>query len=862
MPGTEPLSPQERGPHLHAQASGHARIYQAERDLFVSERDLHLHYPAENSVPCTLEARDPYFVGREKIFQQLDSSLPAGADHRPATPLLLITGPGGVGKTATANEWAHRVREYFPDGQIFIDLCGYDTRPPVPPTQALVHLLEALGIKQNSTDIRILANRYRTALAARRILIILDNVAGKEQVHPLLPSGVNCLTIVTSRSQIGEVVVRHGARRIFMTPLNHREAQSLLTATIGKPRNRAIAREYSELATLTGFLPLALRIVAAYLTSAGAMTIADYVSELHSGDRLEKIGSRGGPDDELRSVIAMSYNNLPEGAQVLFRRLADFPGPHFTTEAVAALMACDARTARRLLGFLSDLHLVESPRASRFTLHDLVRLLALHLADEMDNNMDRVAALHRLGWWYVKTTNAAVRRLMPTMVGLPEPELDLTPLSFSTARDAADWLAEERLNVLATAEKLALPGAAYDGRLVCHLADSLRRSSWSHPHGLLWTSVAQAAHAATRRQGDAAEASAYLALGASHAGIRRFSEAVSYYAEAATRYHDLEDLAGEAAALHFMAYLSLRHGSVEVAADQVRRAIDLRDHLGDEHGCISALSNLSTIEAMLGRLEDSERLAHEVADGAARLDYLTAAIHANNALGFIHRQYGRLRTALQYYTEAQKVAEPRDDHYRLSEALAGQAGVNCDASRASAAERLAKKALRSARTSGNQIAEIDSLIALGNARILLSDTTSAKLYHTEALELAVASNCPYQQANALLGLSGVRQTSEESVNEATRALDLLQKNHLKIGMGYALAALGNIIGVYDPGSGLTFYRRACAIFESTGQRLGEARAFASLASLQECLGEASSARESREDSLRILTDLDSETFGP
>ena len=337
------------------------------------------------------------FTGRRQHLDELDRLLEPGVDAT-AVVISAIAGTAGVGKTALAIHWAHRVRDRFGDGQLYVGLRGYAPTPPMRSLDALAGFLHALGVpaEQVPLDLEEAAGLYRTLLADKRILVVLDNARSADQVRPLLPGSPRCLILVTSRDRLGGLVARDGARRLTLDVLPPEEAVGLLTRLLGAERVAAEPQAAEELAEVCGLLPLALRIAAANLADQPGQSIAGYLARLRQGDRLAELSVDDDPQAAVRTAFDCSYAALEPAAQRLFRLLGLVPGPEFTPPAAAALAGAPTDHAATLLERLTTVHLVEPRGPDRFGFHDLLRLYAADRTHDEDSEPDRKAAAARL----------------------------------------------------------------------------------------------------------------------------------------------------------------------------------------------------------------------------------------------------------------------------------------------------------------------------------------------------------------------------------------------------------------------------------------------------------------------------------
>lgn len=348
-------------------------------------------------VPAQLPAEVTAFIGRQAALAELDSHLPDQAERRSPT-IVLIAGAAGVGKTALAVHWAHRVRDRFPDGQLYVDLRGWAAGAPLRPIDALAGFLPALGVPAAEVpdEVAQAAALYRSLLAGKRVLVVLDNAHSPGQVRPLLPASPGCAVVLTSRDQLRGLVARDGAVRLDLDVLAPREARTLLTRLLCAEPVDAEPDAAAELVRLCGYLPLALRIAAANLSARPRTTVAAYAAELAAGDRLRALEAGEDADAAVRVAFDRSYAALPAAARRLFRLLGLVPGTGIGPRAAAALAGTDDAAAAVLLDRLASAHLAGEHAPNRYVLHDLLRRYAADRASAEDSQADREAALGRL----------------------------------------------------------------------------------------------------------------------------------------------------------------------------------------------------------------------------------------------------------------------------------------------------------------------------------------------------------------------------------------------------------------------------------------------------------------------------------
>ncbi|MFG2025462.1 BTAD domain-containing putative transcriptional regulator [Streptomyces sp. NPDC048825] len=360
------------------------------------------HQPPDPPDPFARPAQLPpglaVFTGRRDELSTLRGITGAASADGRAPATVLISGMAGMGKTTLAVYWAHRVADRFPDGQLYVELRGFDpARAPLDPAQALRGMLAALGVPPGrmpgSTD--ALAGLYRSLLTGRRLLVLLDDAAGTEQVRPLLPASPGCLTLVTSRNGLPSLIAS-GALPLRLDLPSAADARASLALRTGSERLAAEPAAADEIIARCGRLPLALAIVAARAVSRPDFPLAAIATELrHSRASLDAFAGPGGAADA-RAAFTASYRCLPPESARLFRLLSLHPGPDLAVEGAAALAGLPARRTRRILDELADAHLLTEHTPGRYAPHDLLRAFAAELTRAHDSTAERRAARQRL----------------------------------------------------------------------------------------------------------------------------------------------------------------------------------------------------------------------------------------------------------------------------------------------------------------------------------------------------------------------------------------------------------------------------------------------------------------------------------
>jgi DNA-binding SARP family transcriptional activator/DNA-binding XRE family transcriptional regulator len=418
--------------------------------------------PADPVIPRQLPASARYFTGREREHRMLSELLARASPEAGKVAVAALTGMAGVGKTALAVNWAHQVADRFPDGQLFADLRGFrHLGAPVQPAEVLRGFLTALGVPASriSAGTAERAALYRSTLASRRVLIVLDNARDAEQVRPLLPGASGCLVLVTSRNRLTGLAAADGAHLLALRSLTDEESYRLLTRTLGTERVTAERAAIDELVALCARLPLALCNAVARAAARPGLPLAMLVAELR--DRCGRLDAleTGEPATSVRVVFSLSYAKLTGLAAEMFLMLGMFPGAELTVPAAAALAGLDRSQAQAALARLCDEHLLAEQAPGRYTCHELLRAYAAESASTWLDEAERHDAVYRMLDYYLHTASAVSAllcpHLAPRVLGAPRP--GGAPEHFRDARQAAEWARSER-SALFAAISLAAEG--------------------------------------------------------------------------------------------------------------------------------------------------------------------------------------------------------------------------------------------------------------------------------------------------------------------------------------------------------------------------------------------------------------------
>ncbi|MFD0309886.1 BTAD domain-containing putative transcriptional regulator [Streptomyces sp. NPDC127119] len=656
-------------------------------------------------VPAQLPHPVTGFVGRREAIARLDSFLPgagtgtgtgAGVDVGPGlggdggtVVITAIGGTAGVGKTTLAVHWAHRVRERFPDGQLYVNLRGFDpSGSAMHPAEAIRGFLDALGVPAQripvETDAQ--AGLYRSLLANRRMLVVLDNAQDADQVRPLLPGSPECFSVVTSRNLLTGLMITHGAQPLGLGLMSHVEAKDVLARRIGTDRLAADPDAVREIIASCARLPLALAIVGAHAATRRQQPLEALAKELHAAGSTLDLLDGGDSATNVRKVFSWSYERLSEQAARLFRLLGLHPGPDIGTVAVASLAGVPLGRARTLLAELTGSHLLVSPSGDRYELHDLLRAYAGELALSRDLPADRLAALHRMLDHYLHSAYQASLYVSPYRddpITLVAPLPPVTGEHFADHDEALSWFLREHPVLLAVQQEAA--------------------------HGQFDTHVWQLAWA--------------LQPYFDRAGHWHDSAAAHERAlEAARREGSAH---GKAVSHGCLAYAYMRLSRYEDVATHMRQALDLYEALGDVLGQAHVHRTLSWLKDEQGQYEEGLGHARKALESFEAAGHRTGRARALNAVGWFCSRLGRHQEALSHCAVALDLLEEAGDRFDQADTLDSLGHIHLDLKQYEQAAESYERALTIYREIGDLYNEADTLSSLGDVLLATGDRGAA-----------------------------------------------------------------------------------------------------------------------------------------
>ena len=608
------------------------------------------------AVPRELPAAIRHFAGRTSELATLTGLLDRASQPPPGTVVIsAIDGTPGVGKTAMALHWAHQVAGEFPDGQLYVNLRGFDpSGAPVAPEAAVRGFLESLGVPVGRIPVGLDARTslYRSMLAGKRMFVLLDNALDAAQVRPLLPGGPCSLVVVTSRSELTGLAVTEGATQISLDVLTPAEARELLSSWLGNTRVRAERKAVAEIIGLCARLPLALAITAARAAARPDLPLTALAAELRQARERLDVLVTGDAATDVRAVFSWSYQSLDGAAARLFRLIGTHPGPDISAPAAASLAGLPLTETQVALAELVGAHLLTEHVPGRFTFHDLLRAYAAEQANAADSDTERQAAIHRMLDHYLHTGCAAAHRINPSRAPLTlsavRPGVSLEGLA--DRQQALFWFEAERQVLLAMPEAAAAAGFdAHAWQIAWAPATFLQwRGHWSDG-----VRIQRTALAAARRLGDLsgqAHACYLLALAVLPDDPR--GESGALLAEALALWEQLGDPTGQGRSLFALSRLAERQGDYEAALAHAHHALGLFRAAGNRAGQASALNAVGWFHALLDNYEQALACCQESLALQRAAGYLDSLADTLDSIGYAHFRLGHQADAIASYQQA------------------------------------------------------------------------------------------------------------------------------------------------------------------------------------------------------------------
>ncbi|MGR6918757.1 AfsR/SARP family transcriptional regulator [[Actinomadura] parvosata] len=741
------------GPHLRALHQ--AILLDDATVLGVAPAGLRSPAPVQ-VVPAQLPADVPAFVGRAGLVARLTPLL---ATKHSAPPVLVISGKGGVGKSAAAVHLGHRVTETYPDGQLFADLRG-TTSTPATTAEVLSRFLRALDVpypaQPESTQDQV--DLYRSLLARRRVLVVLDDARDEQQIRPLLPGGAGCAVLITSRRRLAGLAL---AQLTSLDVLDTESALELLGSVVGAERVAAELAAALEIVRLCGLLPLAVRTAGARLVTRRHWSLAAMAERL--ADEHGRLDELAAGDVEVRASVGLSYRSLDPQAQQAFRRLGLLGTPDFAGWVVAPLADVPLRDAEDVLERLLDAQLIDSAAVDatgqmRYRLHELLRVFAAECAQAHDTAAERASAFSRVlgSWlWLITETGSRAPSGEPELSGSTD---SAYPVDARVAElllaDPAAWLEAETpalIVAVARAARLDLDVA------VCELATALSFARLFVANRLGdWHAALDAALGAARRAGNQqGEARLLAGLSQIHYSMDRFEQAREHQTAALAMFRQTGDLRGEAVVLSGLGYACRESCLLHEGLDHLARSVELFERLGDDLGLGAAARAAAAIHLELGDYEDAwQQLDRAMAaysrSGSRRGQALTLRTRST-----VHRALGDYAPAAELAARALEMLREAGEPLMIAYATQAVAKVEIRRGHPAATLPSLVEALEVCRSHFDRYGEALMLRTIGEVHLAEGQLDLAEAHLAQSIALSEEIRTPLPAARAARDLSAV-----------------------------------------------------------------------------------------------------------
>ncbi|KAA2264691.1 tetratricopeptide repeat protein [Solihabitans fulvus] len=629
--------------------------------------------------PRQLPAHTAHFVGRAKELHRLTGLLDSAAHGGGTVVISAVDGSAGIGKTTLAVHWARQTAERFPDGQLFVNLRGFDpSRPPTRPEDAVRGLLNAFEVppERIPPDPDAQAALYRSLVADRHMVIVLDNARDADQVRPLLPGSPNCVVVITSRNQLAGLVAHEGARPLTLDVLSREEAVALLARYLGEDRVTAEPEAVSAVIEHCARLPLALAIAAARAALNPQLPLRTLAEDLRDARTRLNILDAGDRETNVRAVFSWSYAHLSSQAARMFRFLGEHPGPDISLPAAASLAGMPTARTGPLLAELTRAHMLTEHVPGRFTFHDLLRVYATERARSVDSEDERHAAIARTLDHYLQTGHAANVVMHPTRlpITLPPPHSHALTERISDSAQALAWFDAELPVLTASIDKALECGFnMHAWQIPWTLASYL---DWQgHPNS--WVSTQRIALlAAQRLQDREAQARTHLILGHACAALRLLDEARLSLQSALELARQLGDVAGEASAHRALGWACDLQNDPAGAVAHCKQALALFKSIGRTEDVGSTLNAISVSHANLGDQQSALSYAARAIEACRAAGLRRDEGDAMNSLAYIHYHFGDHPQALASLIRASELYDEQRDRYKRADVLANIGDVH------------------------------------------------------------------------------------------------------------------------------------------------------------------------------------------
>jgi tetratricopeptide (TPR) repeat protein len=634
---------------------------------------------AGHGVPRQLPTALRHFCGRRGELAELDRLLD-GALATQAVLVTTISGTAGIGKTILAVYYAHRVADRFPDGQLYVNLRGFGANAAMmEPAEAMRRFLDALGVPQERIpgDLDAQAALYRSHLAGRRMLLVLDNARDSAQVLPLLPGTPGCLVLVTSRGQLTGLIAAASAHPLTLDLLSGDEARLLLSRRLGADRVDAEPAAVAEIINRCARLPLALALMAARAAVRPAVALHLLTDELiDTQQRWRALTSDDDPASDVRTVLSWSYHALTPAAARLFRLLGLHPGLDTDATAAASLAGLADGAARCLLTELAQASLLVEHVPGRYTCHDLLRDYATDLTRATDPEEQRRAATGRVLDHYLHSAYTAA-----LLLAQPYEPLTLTPPRPGVSQErpagqkqAMHWFAREYRVLLAAIDHAVTAGyETHAWQLAWTVSTFLDRQGHWHD----FAAAGRSAVVAADRLGDpAVQAWARRMLARAFTRLNRFDDADRQLRDALALCDQSGDRAGQADTHHYQVILCWRWSRLETALEHARQCLDLSRAVGHRGRLAVALNGVGWVQALLGDPQPALVSCEQALAIYTELGDLHGQAHTWDSLGYAHHHLGHHARAIACFRHTLTLVRQLGDRYQEADTLTSLGSVH------------------------------------------------------------------------------------------------------------------------------------------------------------------------------------------
>lgn len=614
-------------------------------------------------VPRQIPAPNRDFVGRAAELTTLMTLIDESTVDDGPVLISAVAGGGGFGKTALAVHWAFRVADRFPDGQLYLNLRGFDpSGSPMPPAEAIRNLLDAFEVPaaRIPASLDAQAGLYRSLIAGKRMLLLLDNARDSDQVRPLLPGTSGCLVLVTSRNRLTGLITGHGARHVPVGALPDAEARALLSTRLGVDRIAAEPAATNEILAYCGGIPLALSIVAGRVQTNPHSSLASVAEDLREA-QLSALEDDD-PAVSLPTVLSWSYAALTSEQTRMLGLLAIAPGPDISLRAAANLAGLPSTQARAVLRGLTQVSLIDQDASGRYRMHDLVRRYAAERAGYQE------AALQRLVAFYLHTANAGDHLLppprQPIELGLPVPE---EPHLLADEAAAVEWFTAEHSCLLAT-QQLAAEQEWHHAvwQLAWALGNFHRRRAHLNDDVMVWqTGLA----AADRIDDPAVQAMAHRRLGRALTRRGPHTEALDHLHRALSWTQHAGDLNGQAHIRQNIAHNWLQRGDYRRALEHATHALRLFRQLDTPVWEAVALNGVGWCHAQLGEYDEARMHCEAALSLLSRFHDPEGESNILDSLGYIAHHTGEHAQAVDHYEQSLAIYRDLGETYRYADTL-------------------------------------------------------------------------------------------------------------------------------------------------------------------------------------------------